>query len=302
MPEFDYIMKTRIGFVGIGAMGAGMAANLRKKDFPVTFLARESARGREAGTRLQQCGANAAANLSELARSSDIVILCLPDSRAVEAVLAADAGLVGHLAAGTLIVDCSTSHPESTQRLARDLARRNLVQLDGPLTGSRVQAEAGTVTVLGAGPKEAFERVRPVLEGFAGHVFHLGGSGAGHTAKLINNFLGQLVLAGLCEAWPLIEKYGVDPQALFDGISVSGGNSAAFQGFFPRLRQRDFALNFAQGLARKDIRYFNELEQSAYRKAPLAASLLAIHDRATSAGFGDKDITSLLEFYEQVRE
>ncbi|MBL9214504.1 MAG: NAD(P)-dependent oxidoreductase [Opitutaceae bacterium] len=292
-------MKTAIGFVGVGAMGAGLAINLARRGFPVWFVARDTARGQTAAARLEGAGAQRVADLAALGRQAGIVILCLPDSPAVEAVLDPAAGLTPNLAAGGVVIDCSTSHPASTRRLAAELAARGLVLLEAPLTGSRAQAEAGTVNVLGAGPKEAFERVRPVLEGFAAHVFHLGGTGAGHTAKLINNYLGQLALAGLCEAWPLIAASGIEPQALFDAISVSGGNSATFQGAYPRLRQRDFAFSFAQRLAGKDIRYFREVAEQAGQAVPLAGGLQAIHDQATAAGYGDQDVKALLLYYEE---
>ncbi|MSU69770.1 MAG: NAD(P)-dependent oxidoreductase [Opitutaceae bacterium] len=292
-------MKSKIGFIGVGAMGAGMAANLCKKGFEVAFYSRDTVRGRESTARLAREGARPVADLPALGRRADVVILCLPDSPSVEGVLDDAAGLTASLPSGAIVVDCSTSYPESTRRLAAHLATRKLTLLEGPLTGSRAQAEAGTVSVLGAGPREAFVRARPVLEGFAARVFYLGGTGAGHTAKLINNFFGQLALAGLCEAWPLINAYGIEPQVLFDAISASGGNSALFQGAYPRLRQRDFSFNFAQRLAGKDVRYFKELAQAAQLPAPIAESLLAVHQRATAAGYGDQDFKALLLFYEE---
>jgi 3-hydroxyisobutyrate dehydrogenase-like beta-hydroxyacid dehydrogenase len=296
-------MKSKIGLIGTGAMGAGMATNLCRKGFDVTFFARDTARGREATARLSKEGARHVTDLPSLGRAAAVIIVCLPDSPAVEGVLDPAAGLVSNLAhgsiVGSIVVDCSTSHPASTRRLAAALAEKKITLLEAPLTGSRVQAEAGTVTVLGSGAREAFDQVRPILEGFAARIFYLGGSGAGHTAKLINNYFGQLALVGLCEAWPLIAAGGIDPQALFDAITVSGGNSALFQGAFPRLRARDFSFNFAQRLAAKDVRYFSEVAQSAHLPVPLAERLLTIQNQATAAGFGDQDVKTLLLYYEE---
>ena len=290
-----------IGFVGVGAMGAGMVANLRKNKFDVIFHARPSPRGREAAERLAALGARRMTGLRELGREAEVVILCLPDSPAVESVLAEGAGLTDGLRPGAIVVDCSSSHPESTRRLARALEGRSITLLDAPLTGSRAQAEAGTLNVLGAGKREAFERIRPVLQGFAGKVFYLGESGAGHAAKLINNYLFQLALAGLCECWPLLERYGLDRDSFLAAISVSGGNSAMFQGIYPRYLKRDFTLNFAQRLACKDVRYLAELTQVAHQPSPMAAALLAVHENAVAGGFGDGDITGLLRYYESLR-
>jgi 3-hydroxyisobutyrate dehydrogenase-like beta-hydroxyacid dehydrogenase len=294
-------MKSLIGCIGIGTMGVGIASNLCRKGFDVAFYARNTIRGRESTARLLKEGARLVADLPALGRGVDVVLLCLPDSPTVEGMLEDSAGLTTNLSPGAIVVDCSTSHPESTRRLAARLIAKNITLLDGPLTGGPAQAETGTVNVLGAGPRAAFEQARPVLEGFSARVFYLGGSGAGHAAKLINNFFGQLTLAGLCEAWPLISAYGIEPQTFYDAVSASGGNSATFQGAYPRLRQRDFSLSFAQHLARKDVRYFNELAQTANLPAPLAGSLLAIHERATAAGFGDQDVRALLHFYETMQ-
>lgn len=294
--------NVKVGFVGTGAMGAGMVTNLCRKGARVSFYVRDTARGRETRERLAKEGGRAVTTLAELGRSASVIILCLPDSPSVEGVLAEEAGLVPALGPESIIVDCSTSHPDSTRRLASELGRKGIILLDGPLTGSRAQAESGTVSVLGAGPKDAFERVRPVLAGFAAKIFHLGGPGAGHAAKLMNNFFGQLALAGLCEAWPLIEEYGIEPGAFFDAVSASGGNSALFQGAFPRLLHRDFTLSFAQKLAAKDVRYFRDIVESAHAPAPMAEQLLAVHERATADGFGDQDVKALLLAYEKRAE
>lgn len=291
----------KIGFVGAGAMGTGMILHLRKNHFRVSFYCRATKRGTETAGQLSALGARQAADLSELAREADVVILCLPDSATVESILAPSAGLTSHLRAGSVVIDCSSSHPESTRRLSSALASRAITLLDAPLTGSRAQAQAGTLNVLGAGPRDSFDKVRPILQGFARRVFYLGESGAGHAAKLINNFLFQIAMAGLCECWPLLQKYNLNTDAFFEAISVSGGNSAMFQGTYPRFLTRDFSLNFAQRLACKDVRYLVELTKANGLPSPMADALLSLHERATADGFGDADITRILTFYESLR-
>lgn len=288
-----------IGFIGAGAMGAGMISSLRRNGFGVTFFVRATQRGGEIAVRLRSSGATQAPDLATIGRAG-VVILCLPDSSTVESILGDNADLADAMRPGTIVLDCSTSHPESTRRLASTLAVRNVVLLDAALTGSRAQAEAGTLSVLGAGPQDAFTRVTPVMRGFASRIFYLGGSGAGHAAKLMNNFLAQLALAGLCEIWPLMDKYGIEPSALFEAISASGGNSAVFQGMFPRFRKRDFTLNFAQRLACKDVRYVTELARQFRLPCPMAETLLSVQKDATARGYGDQDMTSLLRYYEEV--
>lgn len=291
--------SSKVGFVGTGAMGGGLAASLCRQGYRVAFFARSE--NSERISQLAAAGAERAETLNALGRHCEIVVLCLPDSPAVESVLSEEAGLVPALPPGSIIVDCSTSHPDSTRRLAASLAIRHITLLDGPLTGSRAQADTGTVNILAAGPRAAFDVVRPVLEDLSARIFYLGESGAGHAAKLLNNFFGQLALAGLCETWMLLSAYEVDPSAFYDAISASGGNSATFQAVYGRLCERDFSLSFAQRLAGKDVRYLVEAAQSVNLPSPLASALLDIHQRATTAGFGDQDVKALLLFYEQAR-
>jgi len=288
----------RAGFIGVGTMGQGMVMNLRRNGFAVMFLARETAGGRTARERLSQAGATPTGDPAELARASDVVILCLPDSPTVESILTGPDGLKRYLRAGSIVIDCSTSHPASTRRLAEELAVGGVTLLDGPLTGSRAQADAGTLNVLGAGPLAAFEKARPVMLGFAARVFHLGDTGSGHAAKLINNFLGLLALAGLCEVWPLLEGQGIDRRAFFDAISASGGNSATFQGAFPKLEARSFSRNFAQKLGEKDVRYLAQLVHAAGGQVHLADCLHEVFESSLAAGFGESDTSELVRYFD----
>lgn len=288
----------RTGFIGVGTMGTGMVLNLRKHGFPVTFLARETAGGRIARERLSQAGAIRAEDPGALCKASDVVILCLPDSPTVESILTGPNGLIHHLRAGSIVIDCSTSHPDSTRRLAAELAAHRVTLLDGALTGSRAQADAGKLNVLGAGPLAAFEKAKPVMLGFAARVFHLGGSGSGHAAKLINNFLGLLALAGLCEVWPLLDGQGIDRRAFFEAISVSGGNSATFQGVFPKLETRNFPRNFTQKLGEKDVRYLAQLVHAAGGRVHLADCLHKVFETSLAAGFAERDISELVRYFD----
>ena len=292
-------MNQRIGFIGIGNMGAGIVKNLRKKEIEVSFTARENQRALAAAERLTGFGARRAVNYENLAEESDVVMLCLPDTPTVEHILLSGEGIGPSLREGQIIVDLSTSYPPSTRRLCAIFKDRGIDLLDAPLTGSKVQAEEGILNVMCGGSKEAFDVVKPVFEAFSAHVFHVGESGSGHAIKLINNYFGQASLMTLCEILPFAKKYGVSLQALYDVISVSGGNNATFQGMMPRLMKRDFSINFQQKLARKDVHYMNKLARETGTPTPMAAAVLSLHDMATARGYGDEDISAMLKFFEE---
>ncbi len=292
-------MTLRIGFIGIGNMGAGIVKNLLKADISVGFTARDNERALAAAERLAGFGAVRAASYEELASDSDVVMLCLPDTPTVEALLLSDDGIGPSLHEGQIIVDFSTSYPPSTRRLFEIFKDRGIDLLDAPLTGSKIQAEEGKLNVMCGGSDEAFNKVKPVFDACATNVFHVGDSGSGHAIKLINNYFGQAALVALCEILPFASKYGVGMQALFDVISVSGGNNATFQGLMPRLMKRDFSINFQQKLARKDVHYMNNLARETGTPTPLAAAVLSVHDLATAKGYGEEDISAMLKFFEE---
>jgi len=290
-------MAQRVGYIGIGVMGCGIVKNLRKAGFPVSFVVH---RNRCRVAELTAVGAREVPDHKALAGESDVIMMTVPDSSVVEPLLLGEQGVGPHLRSGQVVVDMSTSYPPSTRKIARALEARGIVLLDAPLTGSRPQAESGTLNVMCGGPPEAYERVRPLFDAIAAHVFHVGPVGTGHAIKLINNFLGQASVAAICEVLPFARRYGVDLGALFDVVSVSGGNSRAFQGLYPRVMKRDFGIRFKQKFVHKDLRYINYLAREEGVPMPLAATLLAIHDIASARGYGEQDMAALAKFWEEI--
>lgn len=211
--------------------------------------------------------------------------------------LLTDDGIGPHLRTGQIVVDMSTSYPSSTVKIAAQLKERGVDFLDAPLTGSRPEAEAGKLNVMCGGPRQAYEKVRPLFDAIAANVFHVGPSGSGHAIKLINNFLGQVSVAALSEVLPVAQKLGVDLQALRDVVSVSGGNSKAFQGMMRRVLEDDFSVAFRQKFVHKDVRYVNYLARENRVPSPLSSVLLSIHDMAAAKGYGEKDFSTLVKFW-----
>ena len=290
-------MGLRVGYVGAGIMGCGIIKNLRKADIPVGFVVH---RNRERVAELTATGAEEVADYAALAAGSDVIMMTLPDSSVVEPVLLGEEGIGPHLRSGQIVVDLSTSYPPSTRRISADLAARGIALLDAPVTGSRPEAESGGLHVMCGGPKEAYDQVKPLFDAIAADVFHVGPSGCGHAIKLINNFLGQVSIAAICEMMPFAQKYGVDLKALFDVVSVSGGNSKAFQGLVPRILARDFDVRFQQKFVHKDMRYINNLVRETGVPAPMASALLAVHDMVSAKGYGEQDMSVLLTFWEDI--
>jgi 3-hydroxyisobutyrate dehydrogenase-like beta-hydroxyacid dehydrogenase len=205
----------RIGFVGVGLMGHGMAANLLAAGHPLTVIAHRNRAPVEA---LVATGAEEAPDLAALAAASDIVHICAPGSPQVEAVVAA---MIDHLPEGAVVVDCSTSNPVSTEALAARLAATGRHMVDAPLGGTPVQAEAGELAAMVGAEEDVFERVRPVLATWATSIKRVGGPGAGHKMKLLNNFLAMGYGAIYAEAVALAEKSGVGLAAFDDVITGS---------------------------------------------------------------------------------
>jgi 3-hydroxyisobutyrate dehydrogenase-like beta-hydroxyacid dehydrogenase len=226
-------MKERVGFIGLGSMGAGMAANLLTKGWPLTVWAHRS---RDAVDRLVAAGAAEAEDLRKLAAASDVVVLCVTGSREVEALVKGPDGLA---AAGKplLVIDCSTSNPSSTTALAAELAAQGLTLIDAPLARTPKEAAEGKLDVMVGGSTEAVARARPVLEAFAARIVHTGPTGSGHTMKLLNNFVSMGYSAIYSETLTLGAKAGLTPQVFNSVISGSRMDCSFYQAFF------DFVLN-----------------------------------------------------------
>ncbi len=283
-------MKERIGFIGLGSMGAGMAANLLEKGWPLTIWVHRS---RDAADRLLAAGATEAASPLKLAVVCDIVILCVTGSREVEMLLKGPDGLA---AAGTplLIIDCSTSNPSSTTALAAELDAQGLILIDAPLARTPKEAAEGKLDVMVGGPAEAVARARPVLEAFAARVVHTGPTGSGHTMKLLNNFVSMGYSAIYSEALTLGAKAGLTPQVFNSVISGSRMDCGFYQAFFDFvLNRNENAQRFAIVNALKDMTYLASFAQAAGVANPIGASVRNGFATAVATGHGEKFVPAL---------
>lgn len=276
--------KEKIGFIGVGLMGHGMAANILAKGWPLTVLAH---RKRAAVDDLKAKGAAEAASPLDLAERSDIVFLCVTGSREVEAVVNGPDGLA---AAGRelLIVDCSTSDPSSTIRLAAGLAGRGVTLIDAPLSRTPKDAAEGNLDVMVGGGKADVERARPVIGAFAGKIVHTGPTGSGHTMKLLNNFVALGYAALYSEALALGAKAGLTPE-VFDAVIRGGRMDCLFyRTFFKWVLERDpNAHKFALANGLKDINYLAAFALATDTPNPMGAATRNSFALAVAAGHGE---------------
>ena len=285
--------KTRIGFIGLGFMGQGMAANILKKGWPLTVMAHRNRAPLEA---LVADGATEAKTPREMAADCDIIVLCVTGSPEVRAVIEGENGIAA--AGRTLtIVDCSTSDPSVTTALAADLAVKGITLLDAPLGRTPADAAAGTLDVMVGGDEADVARVRPVLDCFAGRVIHTGPTGTGHTMKLLNNFLSMGYAAIYSEALMLGQKAGLTAET-FDSVIRGGRMDCGFyQTFFRYVLERDRnAHKFAIRNGLKDMTYLAGFANASNAANPVGAAVRNAFAQAVGAGRGDDFVPMLSDF------
>lgn len=276
--------KQRIGFVGVGLMGHGMAKHLLGAGHPLTILGH---RNRQPVDDLVGRGAREAQAPAEVAGASDIVFLCLPTSAQVEAVVAGPNGILEGAREGLIVVDSSTAEPSSTLRLAEAAAAKGVRYVDAPLTRTPKEAEEGRLnTMVGAEP-ELFATLKPVMDCFAENVFHVGPLGAGHKLKLINNFIAMGLASLVAEAITAARKVGVDLERLNELVSAGPVNSGIFQRMMEQALKGDpSGLQFAIRNAQKDLRYFNGMASEAGLVGAMAPAALQTLSLAAALGHG----------------
>ncbi len=283
-------MKERVGFIGLGHMGVGMATNIVGKGWPLTIMGH---RKRENIDALRVLGADEVSTPREVADRSDVVVLCVTGSPQVEAIVAGEDGLV---AAGKplLVIDCSTSNPASTVRLAADLKSRDIVFVDAPLSRTPKEAMAGTLDVMAGGSDSDFERAKVVLEAFAGRLIHTGPVGSGHMMKLLNNFVSLGYAALYSEALMLGAKSGLTPETV-DSVLRDGRMDCPFyRTFFKYVLERDEQAHlFTISNACKDLSYLVSASMESNAHNPMASAVRNSFAAAVVSGQGGRYVPML---------
>jgi len=290
--------KARIGFIGVGMMGHGMAKNLVEKGFTTCVLGN---RNRTPVEDLLRRGAREGRSPADVARQSDIVFLCVTGSPQVEAIVYGADGLLLAAAKGLIIVDCSTSEPDSTARIFDDFAAKGVAFADAPLARTPKEAEEGRLNVMVGADPAVFTAIKPALDTFGENIFHVGGPGAGHKTKLLNNFIAMGHAALIAEVLVAGAKAGVDLENFFKVVSVGGANSGIFQMIVPKALAGDYGgLQFGLSLAQKDLRYYTHMTEALNLPGFLGEAVHQSFVQAVAMGLGPKLVGSLIEAQEKI--
>jgi 3-hydroxyisobutyrate dehydrogenase-like beta-hydroxyacid dehydrogenase len=280
----------RVGFVGLGLMGAPMAANIARAGFPLTVYNRSA----DKAGGLVQLGARQAPTPRDLASASDVVVTMLTDAAAVEQVLRSEEGLLAGGRPGSILVDMSTVSPEQSRSIALEIALHAWERLEAPVFGSTVPARDGTLGILVGGPPALLERCRPLLQTMGNRIFYMGSMGSGAVAKLAFNLMVAAQFQSLAEAIALAERGGVNPAAMGEVIAATAVASDLVVRKISSISSGDWRPGFPLKHLHKDLGLL--LETGHALGVPLAAtaSIHALYTAARARGYGDSDSIAIL--------
>ncbi len=262
-----------IGMVGIGLMGHGIAGNIVKRGYPLAVFEHP---GNQPLEDLKAAGAKGFNSLEDLAAGSEVVILVLTGSPQVEAVLTGAHGVLSGLRPGSIVIDCSTAIPSSSVRMARAVEAAGGRFLDSPMTRTPKEAAEGRLNLLVGGDAALLEECRPLLKCFAENITHVGPIGAGHSMKLLHNYVSLGMVALLSEAAACAQRNGVASEAFVEVLAKGGGGGIALERIKPYLLARDpSGLRFSVANARKDLDYYNAMAADAGAAKQIAAAVLS---------------------------
>lgn len=281
--------SSRLGFIGLGAMGAGMAACLLRKGWSLQVFARRA----EAAAPLLQGGAQWAASPAALGRDCTLVFLSLPDAAAVEQVLFGPQGLADTLVAGACVVDTSTIAAGSARAFGERLAARGVSLLDAPVSGGQQGAAAGTLSCMVGGPQAAVAACHEALSAIAASITHVGALGAGQTVKACNQVAVAGALLGVADALALARTQGVDPHLMSRVLMGGAARSFSLEKHGPRIVDGHFTPGFRARLMRKDLRIALQTAQASAAPLPTAALAEQLLDALCNGGRGDWDWCAL---------
>lgn len=274
-----------IGFIGLGYMGHGMAANLRRAGYPLWVRGRAN---RQPVDSLLALGAQEAESPRAMAERCDIIHICLSTSPQIEAVMRAPDGILAGARPGLIVIDCSTADPASTAQLAQELAAKGGHFVDAPLGGTPVQAEAGQLSAMIGCDEALMGRLTPVIGCWAASLRRIGPTGSGHKMKLLMNFIGLSYGALYAEAAVLGAKVGISPDMLRSVMAPSRMGNGFFDTFMAYVVDRDRdAHKFTISNAAKDIRYITAMADEAGVVTILAAAMRQYYVHAVALGHGE---------------
>lgn len=291
--------KPVIGFIGLGLMGGNMVENLQKRGFEVVVMDLN----KDAVQRVLDRGnATEAGSPKELAEKADIVELCLTTSAVVEKIVYGDNGILAGIKEGSVLIDFGTSIPASTKKIGADLAEKGVGMIDAPLGRTPAHAKDGLLNIMAAGDKETFDKYESMLKEQGENVFYLGALGAGHTTKLINNFMGMTTVTAMSQAFAAAELAGVDRQQLFD-IMSSGPSNSPFMKFCKNYAVDGVSdLGFSINNANKDLGYFVQMMSDLGSRSLVAEGTSTSLQAAVDEGMGNGNVPEIFDYFVKLKK
>ena len=285
----------KIGFIGIGTMGAPMVKNLLKAGYDLIIHDRAAEKMEE----LAELGAKVASSAAGVARQCEVVITMLPADRAVRDVAIGPNGIAEGAAPGLVLIDSSTVLPATSKQIAAELSKLQIEMLDAPVTGSEPQAIEGKLTFIVGGKDAVYESCKPLFKAMGKASFHMGANGAGAYTKLSNNTISAISLIAFAEGVVMATKAGINPQLFVEVISQGGARSGQIDTKAPKVLKRDFHPNFATALMYKDLGLAGEIAKELNVPTPALAIAREMLNMAIAKGYGQEDVCSVVKCYEE---
>ncbi|MDI7259223.1 MAG: NAD(P)-binding domain-containing protein [Thermodesulfobacteriota bacterium] len=289
-------MKPRIGFVGLGEMGKWMALNVAKAGFPLTVFDIRPDPVKE----LVESGATAGGNPAEVAKKSEIIMMSLPDTKVVDAVISGEKGLMTGMSPGTILVDLSTIHYLATLRIEEELRGKGIIFIDAPVSGMEARAKEGTLTVMIGGDPAAVEKIRPILDAIGNNIIYMGKSGNGQLTKLVNQLLFNISAAAMAEILPMAVKLGLDPEGVCRVVTTGTGRTFALEFFTPYILENNFKPGYPLMSAYKDMESAVEISSQKSIPLPVFAAAMQTYQLALSQGLGNENKGAMIKVWEKV--
>lgn len=291
--------KPVIGFIGLGLMGGNMVENLQKRGFEVVVM---DLNQDAVDAVLARGNATQASSPKELAEKSDIVEFCLTTSAVVEKIVYGDNGVLAGIKEGSVLIDFGTSIPASTQKIGAALAEKGVGMIDAPLGRTPAHAKDGLLNIMAAGDKATFDKYEHILKEQGENVFYLGKLGAGHTTKLINNFMGMTSVVAMSQAFAAAELAGVDRGQLYD-IMSSGPSNSPFMKFCKHYAVDNVSdLGFSINNANKDLGYFVQMVSDLGSESLVAKATSTSLQAAVDAGMGNGNVPEIFDYFVKLKK
>lgn len=290
---------TTIGFIGLGHMGNPMVHNLAKAGYTV-YVYDVVAQAVQA---VAKEGVMAAESLAMLAEQAEVIITSVQTGQQVAGICLAEDGIFSHLKSGQLYIDCSSIDITTTRSLHEEASKRGIAMLDAPVSGGVAGAQAGSLTFMVGGSEANFQLAHPILAAMGKKIIHAGSPGSGQAAKICNNLLLGISMVGVCEAFSLADKLGLDAKKFFEISSNASGQCWAMTSYCPVPgvienvpANHDYAPGFMAKMMLKDLRLAHHAAEAANAAIPLGAATTELYELFNNQGFGELDFSGIINF------